>query len=249
MSSQQNKGDLQGNQPDGEYSESGVPIIRHQPRNSSNQPATADEESLGKITRHIEKHIGKPDLVWHEILSDLVHIDLHMVKPTPERNFYTLVTSGMSYRPMTTPPGAENYRFAEMLICLPSDWPMDQKRFGDENIYWPLRWLKMLARMPHEYKTWLGLFHTIPNGDPPEPFARDTRLCCAMISFSVLFSRDVSRLEIGAEKTIWFYSLVPLYREEMEFKLKHGSEPLVDRLMENNVTELLNPQRNNVCLE
>ena len=29
--------------------------------------------------------------------------------------------------------------------------------------FWPIQMLKFLARFPHEYKTWLGWGHTIPN--------------------------------------------------------------------------------------
>ena len=54
------------------------------------------ESNIDAITEHIEKYIGKVDFVYHEIISPLVHIDIHLVNPTPERNFYTLITSGMS---------------------------------------------------------------------------------------------------------------------------------------------------------
>lgn len=37
--------------------------------------------------------------VWHELVSDLVHLDVHVAEPTPARPYYTVVTSGMSDRP------------------------------------------------------------------------------------------------------------------------------------------------------
>ncbi|AJS59305.1 hypothetical protein UB51_13440 [Paenibacillus sp. IHBB 10380] len=44
------------------------------------------------ISKHVEKYIGEIDGVFHEIISDLVHIDILIVKPTKKRNYYTLVT-------------------------------------------------------------------------------------------------------------------------------------------------------------
>jgi hypothetical protein len=41
---------------------------------------------------------------------------------------------------------------------------------------------RQLARLPHEYETALGIGHTIPNGPSAEPYARDTKLCCALIA-------------------------------------------------------------------
>ena len=69
---------------------------------------------------------------------------------------------------MNVPDGWEDYRYAEMMICLPPDWNMDQRAWNDERHYWPIRLLKTLARLPHEYNTWLSDCHTMPNGDPPE---------------------------------------------------------------------------------
>jgi hypothetical protein len=208
-----------------ERSESGSPIYRHEPSQKGFVPAIGDSETIGRVEKHIEEHIGKPDMVWHELVSHLVHVDIHMVNPTPERNYYTLITSGMSDQPMNVPPGAEAFRFAELVICLPPTWKVTQADFQNEEHYWPLRWLKVLARLPHEYDTWLGVAHTVPNGDPPRPFAGNTQLCGMMLMQpSMLFSDAFIELHMNANKTVNFLSLIPLYREEMDFKLKHGAD-------------------------
>jgi hypothetical protein len=96
-----------------ERSESGAPIYRHQPRERPFEPAAGDEESIQAITRHIGQYVGPPARVFHELISDLVHIDLHLVEPTAERDYCTLVTSGMSDRPMPAPQGSEDSRSKE----------------------------------------------------------------------------------------------------------------------------------------
>jgi hypothetical protein len=212
-----------------EYSESGQPVYRYEPpKERPLQPAFGDSDNIEAIAKHIEAHIGPPDHVFHELVSDLVHIDIHMVAPDAARGrgYYTLVTSGMSERPMTVPEGAEELRYAELVIRLPATWRLSQEDFKDEANYWPVRWLKILARFPHEFETWLGEGHTIPTGDPPEGYAPDTKLCCMVLVRSELSPEDFQTLELS-DRNVHFYSLVPLYREEMDLKLKHGADALM----------------------
>jgi hypothetical protein len=234
--------------PEGtEYSPAGNPIFRYEERKKDFELATGDEANIERIGDHIARYCGKVETVLHELISDLVHIDVHWVAPTQQRPFHTLVTSGMSDRPMSVPPGVDQGAYAELMLCLPPDWPMTQEAFGDENYYWPIRWLKTLARFPHEYETWLSWGHTLPNGDPPEPYAGNTQFCCAILLSPVLSGEGFGQLKVDESKTINFYSFVPLYAEEVDFKLQSGAEALVERFAKNRVTELVDIRRANVC--
>lgn len=62
--------------------------------------------------------------VFHEIISDKVHIDIHVVAPSKKFPWYTLVTSGMSDVPMRAPEQYPDLAFAELFLCLPPDWKM-----------------------------------------------------------------------------------------------------------------------------
>ena len=230
-----------------ELSGSGHPIYRHKPRTKPFEMALGDVEHIQLIESHITKHIGAPATVFHEIISDLVHIDVHIVAPRPGRNFYTLVTSGMSARAMKVPPGVEDFSYAELAISLPPSWPLTQEDFKDPRNYWPVRLLKMLARMPHEYDTWLCASHTVPNGQPPEPYAANTRLCCAMIAPVVMAPVEFNSLVVSPEMKIRFYGVVPLYKEEMDLKLKDGADAIFDRFDRFKVSELLDINRRNVA--
>lgn len=229
-----------------EYSESGTPIYRHTSQYDSAEAPQSDPEALAALDAHYAAHLGE-GWVYHEIVSHIVHLDVHIFSPTPKRNYYTLITSGMSDLPMNTPVEAEQSRYAELLMCLPATWQLSESALQDPTFDWPLHWLKTLARLPHEYDTWLGVGHTVPNGDPAVPFAPNTKLCCAMAATPVLFSDAFTELEVRPGKRIEFLSLLPLYQEEVEFKLKHGGAALFERLEAAQVTELLDIQRKNVC--
>lgn len=102
------------------------------------------------IQRHIEQHVGPVTNVFHEVVSHLVHVDVHRVAPTRNRPWHSLITSGMSYRPMQTPPGAEDWQHAEVYLALPADWPISMMTSQQRREKaWPLDLLQCLARFPH----------------------------------------------------------------------------------------------------
>ena len=61
-----------------------------------------------------------------------------------------------------------------------------------------------------------------------------------------LFGPDFPTLELD-DRQIHFLALVPLYAEEVEFKLRYGVNALLDRFADADVTELLDVTRVNVC--
>jgi hypothetical protein len=240
-----------------ETSGSGAPIFRHHRRLKPFQHAEGDPEAIEAITRHITEHIGEPAFVYHEMRSDLVHIDVHVVPPRPERDMWTLVTTGMSDLPMNTPGHLASQRFAELMVCLPSSWPLPEggqiqgSPLEEERWYWPIRWLKLLARLPHEYSTWLGPGHTVPNGDPPLPYADETELCCMLVMAPATVEPEFWSLKRPGH-AIHFYALWPLHRDEMELKLEQGLDALLDRLEALppdglSAAERIDPTRINAC--
>ena len=219
--------------------------IRHVARERDFQLAAGDDENIEAISAHIERYIGPVHKVFHEIISDLVHVDIHWVQPTNAKPFHTLITSGMSDRPMKTPERTEECQYAELMTRLPPDWKMSEADFKNEAWYWPLRWLKILARLPHEYDTWLWEGHTVPHGDPPEPFAPNTKLC-GVILLRPMTDEAFWELSTG-EKTIHFFGMYPLYAEEMNHKLSHGAESLLPRFEKHGVSDVIDLNRKNVC--
>lgn len=230
-----------------EVTSGGSVVHRHEDASRDFQPARGSLASVQLITDHVERHLGPVASTFHEIVSDLVHIDVHLILPTERRPFVTLVTSGMSDLAMTPPPEAQEFSYAELMICLPPDWPLSREDFQDENNYWPVRWLKQLARFPHTYETWLFEGHSIPNGDPPEPFAENTDFCGWLLFPPLLVSDEFRELRVNDDKTIRFFAIFPLFENEMELKLEAGMDALIDRFAKHGVTEVVDLNRGSTC--
>jgi len=198
-------------------------IIRHT-EPSKREFASGDSPFLELIDQHIKEHVGEPQTVIHEIASEFVHIDVHVVPPRPGRDFYTLVTSGMSNKPMTTPKQAKGrgFEFAELMLCMPSSWNIENYQVvsGESSEKdWPLLWLRRLARFPHEYKTWLWWGHSIPNGDPALPLSATTQLCGWVLAEPKLVPDSFKLLTRPDGAKIFFFAVVPVYKEEMAIKI------------------------------
>jgi len=208
------------------------------------------------IIEHIEYHLGKIESVYHEPITNLVHIDINYVKPSDRYPFHIFITSGMSDLPMTVPEGSEEHKFAELFILLPKDWPVPTENFQivedafkNEIYYWPIRWLKIIARFPHEFKTWIGWGHSIPNGEAASPFAENTKLGCLLLLPSISLPVDFLELVINPEKTVKFYCLYPLYKEEMEYRIRKGTDRLLERFDRFKISDVIIINRQNTCLK
>lgn len=226
-----------------EVTSGGSSVHRYEARMRDLELAAGDSENIELIDAHIEKHIGPVDTVFHELISDLVHIDIHMVAPTEDRPWHTLVTSGMSDRPMVTPPGLEEFAHAELLVCLPAEWDLTEASMKDERNYWPVRALKYLARFPHEHETWLFEGHTIPNGDPAEPLADGLGFIGWLLYWPITVKEEFLTLKVNDQKTIYFLAIYPLFQGEMDLKLNKGTDGLIKRFQKNKVSEIIDVDR------
>ena len=223
-----------------------------QPGDADDAPATipsvpADVEARDRIEAHIERFPGKPALFLREPAIANDGFDLHILPPSMLYPFYTLVTVGMSDLAMPTPPGAETFRYAEMLLALPPNWPMDAQAWRQETNYWPIRLVRALARMPYLNDTWIRPGYTLAHGgEPPRPYARNTRLCGAFVTTPIRYEPAFLALVVRPDKVVRFHSFIPLYREELAFCHEAGPRALRMRLTEHRVTELLDIRRKRV---
>ena len=195
----------------------------------SGVPEVYTEEEMNAVEEHIQQYFGKFENVFHELDSTDIHVDICVVPPSEERDYYTLVTMGMGAHRMNVPEELAEYKLerAELVIALPGNWKLKHEDLKNERWYWPIRLLKTLARLPIASDTWLGFGHTMDNEDD---FAKDTKLCAAMLTGpqDTEDGSEVCTLPNGEE--VNFYQVIPLYRDELEYKMEHDADALLDKM-------------------
>ena len=178
-----------------------------------------DTTELAALRERVyEELFGPAQTVNHELIPLVPHVDVFVVEPRPERDFYTLVTAGMSDLPMSSPPelGGDVHR-VELVFYADSDRPKY------------LELLRRLAHFPHDCHTWLHYGHTMPNGTPPTPIFGSGVLDTFYFMGSIVGQDGTlrDRLQWKGEpvELLW---LVPITAAECQLKLERGSDALLD---------------------
>ena len=207
---------------------------------TSGVPEVYTEEEMEIVEGHIQQHFGAFEHVFHELASPDIHVDICVVPPSEERDYYTLVTMGMGAHRMHVPEELAEYKLerAELAIALPKDWKLKQEDMKDDRWYWPIRLLKSLARLPIASDTWLGWGHTMDN---QEPFAPDTELCAAILTGPQGTEDGSEFCTLPGGEEVNFYQVIPLYRDELEYKLAHDADALLDKM--NGISFVVEPDR------
>lgn len=207
-----------------------------------------------EICRHMETVFpGRTTRVYREIDSEFLHVDVFVMQAPTKQDFHVLYTTGMSALPMTLPaellPQYRDLERAEMLLLLPAEWDIltgyEEDKDVPDRLWWPVRLMKYLARFPHEYKTWLGWGHTLPNSATFVPYDESTKLCGAMLG---ALQERISVYRAEDDTQINLYTVMPLYREEMEYQKAAGTEALMQKLAAlKGFGMIVFPDRPNVC--
>jgi hypothetical protein len=202
------------------------------------------------ITKHIQKTIGKIDTVFHEIVSDDLHIDICHVKSGFFKRYEVLVTMGMSAKPMNVPDECDDPKFIELMILLPKGWPLKKENFFNENSYWPIRLLKDLARFAHYNNTFLSYAHTVANAESENDltaYADNNNFCASILLPSITIGEKSFVLERGGEgNDIYFFSVISLYEKELLFKLENEVDMLIDLFDRFRISDIVDINRQSV---
>lgn len=207
-------------------------------------PGTVLNPAHAAISTAVSARFGPVDaLALQEIVPicrDL-HIAVHVIRPTAEHPYYTLFTTGMSDRAQRVPAGQEAFRYTEMLLHLPDDWPVHAMT---EASSWPLQWLRQLAYFPHLQGTWLGGPHTIvASDDPPVPLGPNTQQSCWLLMADF---GNWSPVPLEDGRLVRMVTLIPLYTQERDFELLQGIRSLLERFERAGMTPVIDIDRASV---
>ena len=232
-----------------EYTESGQPVYRHSPANREFEPAFGDQRTIEAISRHVGRYVGPVAHVFHELVSDLVHVDVHLVPPQPNRDFVTLVTSGMSDRPMTLPPDCDAPDYAEL-----ADVPAVRLAARSKKIS---RTRRISGRSGCSRSSPGCRTSTTPGSGSATPSPTATRRQPFDDSTDTVLRPD--RAADAVRRAVRATCHVrrqgdPVLRRRAAFTVRrwtssseHGTEELLRRFAAVGISELLDPRRPNVC--
>ena len=205
------------------------------------------EEEVEQYEKYIMEQFGEYEEVLHEIVSPDIHLDIIIVPPTEKNNYYKLITMGMGAYKMNIPRELKEDELerAELVLFLPPTWDIKSEKEED---FWPIRQLKILARLPIQCDTWLGYGHTVSSDQENTPYASNTKFCSMMLVNAL--NQDYENLDfrMSSKGKINFYQLFPLYKEELDYKQRNGANVLLDLFDEEDIMPIVNMNRKNYCI-
>lgn len=232
-----------------EVTKGGSRVLRHaEAAPGQFPPVQLTEKQADLIERHVAKHMAPVANVLHEILSFGLHLDVLCVGATKKFPYKGYVTMGMSAVPMNL--GNGKTARAELCVVLPKDWPdADAPEKKGRKHFWPIQWLKNLARLPSDFDTFLDFGHTIPNGDPPEPLEDGCKFVGWLVDVPSSMPEAFDELR-SPRFRVHFFQIFPLYQEEMDLKLEEGHAALGSRFVKSKMksARMCDVHRENVAL-
>ena len=209
-------------------------------RRSGNLYSRGEKESFEAF---LTQNLGIIRQVFPLVDSVDMYVDMYVIESTEPYPAQRLVTCGMGGRAMYVPEDARKNSpdRIELLLDLPPEWRLDRESWDNERFYCPVRLLKNLVRFPWDTGTWFRLGHAV---SWPEPFADNTRLTGVLLTSPAVDSFGRCEIKVSPGKMVHIYQVVPLYPEELDYRVEHGTRKLHELLGEN-FSYIVDPQRIN----
>jgi hypothetical protein len=205
-------------------------------------------ENIECLERHLSKFFSSNEIsVFHEIVSLDFHLDVYFINAA-NRNYNILLTSGMSLLEMNVASDIQNsndYLFAELMVLVPKTLGFGPLHTGTGKNDWIISMLKQTARFPHHYDTFLSVGHTLQATEDMQTYDAETNFVGCILLPSVTFDSEFMEIKCGDNK-INIYSLFPLYKNELEYKVQKGYGGFVDLLNKEKPKEIINNERKNL---
>lgn len=186
------------------------------------------EEAYGRL-------LGEMLSVSHEVFPLIPHIDVYTFKRLQgDKGVCALVTGGMSDLEMKLPREADEEVPRRVELIFYCSEPREEY----------IATLRQIAHFPSASKSWLGHGHTMPNGNPPEPFW-GTRKLDTLFFLPPIVAKDQalpSELILDGQP-VHFLWVVPITTAECNYKLKNGFDAMMSLFQQNRHPYVFNPDR------
>jgi hypothetical protein len=200
------------------------------------------------VDKHISRFYSDEEIsVFHEISNEDLPLDVYTLSSNKNK-FNILLTSGMSSLEMNVDNDVEDkksLRFAELMLLVPKEIEFNSLYTGEGTNDWIITMLKQTARFPHYNNTWIGVGHSIQATEDLSTYSNETNYVGALILPSITFNSDFTKIALP-DSVINIYSVFPLYKNELEYKIEYGLDSFLNLLRKGNPKECFDKNRKNL---
>lgn len=207
-----------------------------------------NQDLIEAIENHLSMFVDEDEIeVFADQISNQHPVDIYWIKPNKKiRPYSILMSCGMSAYPMDMPEGLEDKELAEVALLLPPDWNLDGDDWLEPENSWPLDHLTDIARQPFETVSWLAFGDTVKNEEDSDKCFAGTNFNSSILLNSITLPAEFTKINFR-NATINVYTVIPLYPEELKFKMKNNADALIDKFIDFDINEILDPKRKNTC--
>jgi hypothetical protein len=180
------------------------------------------------------------------VFSEENEIQLLTIELPVRSGIQVLMTNGLSNYQMPVPKKMQGQEFSELYFCLPSYWELNDE--NNEQFTWVISWIQRLCKHVIEKNTWFGMGHTIPAGKPPVSLSKTMKQNHFILSEPILLKEELKSITLESGKTIHFLAVIPIFEDEVDYKLGKSTYKFLKKLTSHGVSELLDDYRK-TCLK
>ncbi|GAB5552106.1 MAG: suppressor of fused domain protein [Saprospiraceae bacterium] len=201
------------------------------------------------IDAHLDQFFEEDEvIVFHEINTpeDENHIDIYWIRASKDvMDFAILLTVGMSRVEQNLEGDYDAPNFMEVMMLVPWDWNFSDYHWTDDE-YWPIHHLKTIAKIPSDQNTWYGYGHTI-SWKSDSSLISGTGFNGSILLNTRILPDEFINIKVNDQKTIHIFSAIPVYPEELDFKIKYSADELIDKFNRYQIDEVVDINRKNTC--
>jgi hypothetical protein len=188
------------------------------------------------IKRFGEHRVSDVPVADGEIPLIACDLDLHVPVTV-------LMTNGLRNYTMPVPEKETGNEHIELYFCLPSYWEWED--LDNPNMNWVFPWIQRLAKYVQEKETWFGHGHTMQAGKDMQPLSPTMKQNHLFLMRPLFLEQALEPLQVG-DKEVQFLAIVPIFEDEMDYKLGKGTAKFISKLIGKGVNETLDDFRSTV---
>jgi hypothetical protein len=172
--------------------------------------------------------------------SDSDTVQLALITFSSTRNIRILTTIGLSDYLMPVDDKFKGHEHNEIYFCLPSYW--DCNDFLNPNFNWVQNWLEQIVAFVYKEQTWLAHGQTLSSGNPPIQLSKTMKQTYFLFSHPIVLKNELQAIQLDS-KNIHFLAVIPLYKDEFEYKVARGMNKFLKKFNGRNASEILDDYR------